>query len=47
VPYTGAWCDRHYRRILLFHPRGAIGCFVWLAIACAVVAGVIVLWTLS
>lgn len=31
VPYTGAWCDKHYRRTLLLDPRGAIGCYVWLA----------------
>jgi hypothetical protein len=25
VPYTGAWCDRHYRRIQLFDPRAFPG----------------------
>jgi len=30
VPFTGAWCDKHYRRTLLFDPRGAIGFYLWL-----------------
>ncbi len=30
VPYTGAWCDRHYRRLVLTDPRSPIGCVVWL-----------------
>jgi len=32
IPYTGAWCDKHYRRLLFFDPRGAIGCPLWITI---------------
>lgn len=46
VPFTGAWCDKHYRQTMLFHPRGAIGCYVWLAIAAMVVGGAFALWKL-
>ncbi len=24
-PTTGAWCDRHYRRVAIFHPLGHVG----------------------
>ena len=37
VPYTDAWCDKHYRRLLFLHPRGSIGCFLWLAAAAAAI----------
>jgi len=30
VPYTGCWCDYHYRLILWLDPRAAFGCLVWL-----------------
>jgi hypothetical protein len=30
VPFTGAWCDRHDRRLRLTHPASPIGCLVWL-----------------
>ena len=38
VPYTGAWCDRHYRRILYFDPRSSRGCLLWLAVTVVVAA---------
>lgn len=45
VPYTDAWCDTHYRRLMIFHPKGSIGCFVWLAAVAAVVIAVFqLLW---
>jgi hypothetical protein len=31
VPYTGAWCDRHWRRVVWLDPRATLGCLVWLA----------------
>jgi hypothetical protein len=41
VPYTGAWCDTHYRRIRLFDPRGAIGCYLWLGFIILSIVGVV------
>jgi hypothetical protein len=32
VPYTGCWCEYHYRMLLWFDPRSALGCFVWLVV---------------
>jgi hypothetical protein len=23
VPYTGSWCDKHYRRVAMLHPLGS------------------------
>lgn len=31
APYTGSWCDRHYRRTALLHPNGVWGRWLWLA----------------
>jgi hypothetical protein len=39
VPFTGAWCDWHYRRLALTHPASPLGCLLWLA----AVGGVVVL----
>lgn len=33
VPYTGSWCDWHYRRLALTHPATPIGCILWIALA--------------
>lgn len=44
VPFSGAWCDKHYRRILLFDPRGTIGGLLWLAIAALAVAAGVHFW---
>jgi hypothetical protein len=44
VAFTGAWCDRHYRRTLWFHPRGSIGHLVWPALV-AVLVGLVFLLT--
>ena len=30
VPYTGAWCDLHYRRLALLHPFAFPGTLLWL-----------------
>jgi hypothetical protein len=32
VPYTGCWCDYHYRLIQWLDPRAGIGCLLWLAV---------------
>jgi len=29
APYTGCWCDRHYRVLSIVHPLGRIGMFVY------------------
>ena len=39
APYTGSWCDRHYRRVRNLHPLGAVGFFLWLVVLAAAVAG--------
>ena len=31
VPFTGSWCDGHYRRLALTHPAAPLGCLFWLA----------------
>lgn len=30
VPYTGEWCDRHYRAVAFLHPFGMPSSFLWL-----------------
>lgn len=35
VPYTGTWCDYHYRRLSLLHPMGMPGALVYAALAVA------------
>lgn len=32
VPFTGAWCDRHWWRVVWLDPRGTLGCLVWVAL---------------
>ena len=29
VPFTGAWCRKHYYRAMFLHPLGSIGVFLW------------------
>jgi len=29
VPFTGAWCKKHYYRAMILHPMGRIGSFIW------------------
>ena len=29
VPYTGSWCNAHYRRLLLLDPRTSTGGLLW------------------
>ncbi len=29
VPFTGAWCRKHYYRTMVLHPMGSIGIFIW------------------
>jgi len=31
VPYTGTWCDFHYRIVSIIHPLGFPGAFLYLA----------------
>jgi hypothetical protein len=37
VPFTGSWCDWHYRRLALTHPATPLGCLFWLTIIGGVV----------
>ena len=30
IPYSGCWCDRHWRRMLWLDPRARFGCLVWI-----------------
>ncbi|MDP2922389.1 MAG: hypothetical protein Q8O30_01535 [Candidatus Omnitrophota bacterium] len=32
VPYTGEWCDFHYRLLSILHPTTKIGCFLWIVL---------------
>ena len=32
VPYTGTWCDRHYRQAMILHPLGRIGVIIYFLI---------------
>jgi hypothetical protein len=29
IPYTGCWCDRHYRLVSLIHPLGFPGTLLY------------------
>jgi O-acetyl-ADP-ribose deacetylase len=29
VPFTGAWCKKHYYRAMIAHPLGSIGALIW------------------
>jgi O-acetyl-ADP-ribose deacetylase len=29
VPFTGAWCKKHYYRTMFFHPLGTVGFLIW------------------
>ncbi len=40
APYTGAWCDWHYRRLMVLHPNGRIGGLLYPA----VFVGLIICW---
>jgi hypothetical protein len=42
VPYTGSWCNFHYRLLGLFHPGSPVGCLVWLTLMSGL--GVLVWW---
>ena len=42
APFTGSWCDKHYRMTMWLHPQGAFGCFVWILAVLATVG----LWLL-
>lgn len=43
VPFTGAWCRKHYYRAMILHPLGAIGVFLWGFFALVVIGLLIVL----
>jgi hypothetical protein len=44
LPYTGSWCDMHYRRLSLLHPAAQAGSFIWLGVAIAIVLACCVLF---
>ena len=44
VPFTGAWCDKHYRRTLWLNPHGSIGSLLWLMALIGAVALGMKLW---
>jgi len=29
VPFTGAWCKKHYYRTMFLHPLGSVGFLIW------------------
>jgi hypothetical protein len=29
VPYTGTWCEKHYRQTMIIHPLGRIGIILY------------------
>jgi O-acetyl-ADP-ribose deacetylase len=29
VPFTGAWCKKHYYRAMILHPLGGLGFIIW------------------
>ena len=29
APYTGSWCERHYRQTMIIHPLGRIGVILY------------------
>jgi hypothetical protein len=35
IPYTGCWCDYHYRLISLIHPLGSYGSLLYFAVVVA------------
>ncbi len=37
IPYTGTWCDRHYRLLFVTDPRTGSGLVVWLVAIAAIV----------
>ena len=41
-PYTGCWCDKHYRRLSFIHPLGTYGTLIYGAIVLAIVVYVTV-----
>ena len=43
VPFTGAWCRKHYYRAMILHPMGSIGAFIWGIGALAVVGLIVIL----
>ena len=43
VPYTGCWCDAHYRRVSLIHPLGSPGMLLYALALVALFAAILVL----
>lgn len=43
APYTGGWCDHHYRLTAWTHPMGTPGSYVWLA---AIALAAYIFWVL-
>ena len=44
VPFTGAWCRKHYYRTMITHPLGAIGFFVWIVGIFGLSGLIIMMW---
>jgi O-acetyl-ADP-ribose deacetylase len=40
IPYTGSWCDYHYRMLLILDPRTGTGCLPWIVLT-GIVIGLI------
>lgn len=43
VPYTGAWCDRHYSLMQWYDPRTHRGCLIWAGLLLAVVGAIAII----
>ena len=44
VPFTGAWCDFHYRMLSVIHPLAPVGAMLWVAL---VAGAVYTVWRFS
>jgi hypothetical protein len=38
VPYTGCWCDKHYRRLSWLHPLACPGMAIYVGLFLALIA---------
>ena len=37
TPYTGSWCDKHYRRLSWLHPLASRGMFLYFLVFMAII----------
>ena len=42
VPFTGCWCDKHYRRLSWLHPLACPGMAIYVALFLALVAATLI-----